>query len=131
MVLAVQNSVPRDELGVATGTVTFFRSIGSSLGGAIFGAILVGRLAAHLKQLLPSFSGHSSQLSSTVLSGVSSSALKKLPPSVSAAIYKSFVLSFRDLFLAAVPILIIAFIVSLFLKEVPLRTSTAEPEPMA
>lgn len=131
MVLAVQNSVPRNELGVATGTVTFFRSMGSSLGGAIFGAILTSRLTVHLKQLLPAFSGHSSKLSSSVLSGVSTSALHKLPSSESSAIFKAFVLSFRDLFLYAVPILLLAFIAALFLKEVPLRTSTAEPEPLA
>ncbi len=53
MTLAVQNAVPRSELGVATASATFFRSIGSSLGGAIFGAILTNRLTSHLVALLP------------------------------------------------------------------------------
>ena len=130
MTLAVQNSVNRNELGVATGTVTFFRSIGSSLGGAIFGALLTNRLSFHLKQLLPAFSSHSSQLSSSVLSGVSPSGLNKLPPNISHAILEAFALSFRDLFLYAIPVLIIAFIVALFLREVPLRSKVAEPEPL-
>lgn len=131
MILSVQNSVAKRELGVATGTVTFFRSIGSSLGGAIFGAILTNRLSTHLKELLPNLSGHSSNLSSSVVSGVSSSALHKLPPSVSHDVLQAFVLSFRDLFLYSIPILLLAFIVSLFLREVPLKTTTAEPEPLA
>jgi EmrB/QacA subfamily drug resistance transporter len=131
MVLAVQNSVPRSELGVATGTVTFFRSIGSSLGGAIFGAILVSRFRSHLKHLLPAFSSHSPQIAKSVTSGFSYKSVKKLPPNVSHAVFQAFTLSFRDMFLSAVPILLIAFIVALFLKEVPLRTSTAEPESMA
>ncbi len=131
MTLAVQNSVSRDELGVATGTVTFFRSIGSSLGGAVFGAILTNRLSSHLHQLLPAYSGKSSQLSKSVLSGISPAGLKKLPPSVSHDILQAFVLSFRDLFLYAIPVLLLAFIAALFLREVPLRTTNAEPEPLA
>lgn len=131
MTLAVQNTVKREELGVATGTITFFRSIGSSLGGAVFGAILTNRLSMHLHQLLPHFNGQSSQLSKSVLSGISPAGLKKLPPSVSHSILEAFVLSFRDLFLYAIPVLALAFIAALFLREVPLRTTTAEPEPLA
>jgi EmrB/QacA subfamily drug resistance transporter len=131
MTLAVQNSVSRDELGVATGTITFFRSIGSSLGGAIFGAILIDRLKVHLNHLLPSYSGHSSQLAKSVLSGISPSSLHKLQPNVSHAILEAFVLSFRDLFLYAIPVLVLAFIAALFLREVPLRTTTAGPEAAA
>ncbi|MEI9913999.1 MAG: MDR family MFS transporter [Candidatus Saccharibacteria bacterium] len=129
MTLAVQNAVPRSELGVATGTVTFFRSIGSSLGGAIFGAILTNRLAYHLNQLLPHFSGQaSSNLSKSVSEGITPSALNKLPAPISHDIYQAFVLSFHDMFLFAIPVLALAFIASLFLKEVPLRDTTAGPE---
>ena len=128
MTLAVQNSVPREELGVATGTATFFRSMGSSLGGAVFGAILINRLSSHLKQTLPSVHGiSSSQLSSSVVSGVPPSFLSKLPPAVTQDIFKAFVLSFHDLFLYAIPVLLVAFVAALFLKEVPLRTSHSAP----
>lgn len=44
MVLVVQNTVPRDDLGVATTTSTFFRTLGQSFGAALFGAILSARL---------------------------------------------------------------------------------------
>ena len=46
LVLAVQNAVPYDMLGVATSGSTLFRSIGGSLGTAMLGAIFSGRLAA-------------------------------------------------------------------------------------
>lgn len=129
MTLAVQNAVPREELGVATGSATFFRSIGSSLGGAVFGTILSNRLAAHLKQLLPSFSNQSSSLAKSVVSGISPKSLNKLPPHVKHNVYLAFVESFHDLFLYAVPILLVAFVVSLFLRETPLRGSpTKVPE---
>src|SRR5919112_1861764 len=45
LVLAVQNSVPYEQLGVATSGATLFRSIGGSLGTAILGAVFTNRLA--------------------------------------------------------------------------------------
>jgi MFS family permease len=129
MTLAVQNAVPREELGVATGSATFFRSMGSSLGGAVFGAILTNRLTFHLKQLLPHLNGQSG-LARSVVTGVTPASLHKLPPSVSKDILQAFVLSFHDMFLIAAPIALIAFVVALFLKETPLRETTASPEPV-
>jgi len=128
MTLAVQNAVPRSELGVATGTATFFRSMGSSLGGAVFGAILTNRLAFHLKQLLPNFSGQSASLSKSVVTGVTPASINKLPPNVSHDIYEAFVLSFHDMFLLAIPVLGLAFIAALFLRETPLRDTAKGSE---
>ena len=129
MTLAVQNAVPRSELGVATASATFFRSMGSSLGGAIFGAILTNRLAYHLKQLLPHVgSGSGSSLASTIQTGATSALINKLPTSTSHAIYEAFVLSFHDMFLLALPFLFLAFVAALFLRETPLRSTTKGPE---
>jgi EmrB/QacA subfamily drug resistance transporter len=121
MILAIQNTVPRSELGVATASATFFRSMGSALGGAVFGAILTNRLSLHLKELLPSSNlGHVSISSSSIQSGAVSK-IASLPPKISHDIFQAFVLSFHDMFLLAVPVLLVAFVVSLFLREVPLR----------
>jgi len=130
MTLAVQNAVPRDELGVATASATFFRSMGSALGGAVFGAILINRLTFHLKQLLPhvSIGSSLSNLSSSVETGATPTFINKLPPSISHDIYQAFVLSFHDMFLIAVPVLLVAFVAALFLREAPLRTTTKGPE---
>jgi EmrB/QacA subfamily drug resistance transporter len=126
MILAVQNSVPREELGVSTATATFFRSMGSSLGGAIFGAVLINRLMFHLKQLLPpSSAGHVVINATQIENGVQPSSFAKLPPSVSHDVLQAFSLSFHDLFLLAIPFVAVAFIVALLLKEIPLR-STAQ-----
>ncbi|MHB1864541.1 MAG: MDR family MFS transporter [Candidatus Saccharimonadales bacterium] len=130
MTLAVQNAVPRDELGVATASATFFRSMGSTLGGAIFGAILTNRLTYHLKQLLPhtSLRANTTNLSSSVETGATPTFINKLPASISHDIYQAFVLSFHDMFLLAVPVLLLAFIASLLLRETPLRETTKGPE---
>ena len=50
VVTAVQNSVDRKHMGVATASVTFFRSMGGAIGTALFGAILNTRLAEHLQR---------------------------------------------------------------------------------
>lgn len=129
MTLAVQNAVPREELGSSTATATFFRNLGSSLGGAIFGAILINRLSYHLKQLLPAASSsHVTINAAAVENGVPPTALAKLPPSVSHDISQSFVLSFHDMFLLVLPFVALAFITAFFLKEIPLRNSARGAE---
>lgn len=116
--LAVQNSTPREQLGTATSTVTFFRSIGSSLGGAIFGTILTIRFTHHIQDLLP----HAGSVTSNALtSGVS-----HVPASVRYEVLEAYVRSFHDMFLLALPFTLAAFVVALFLREAPLRNSTRE-----
>lgn len=117
LTLAVQNAVARENLGTATSSVTFFRSIGSSLGAAIFGAILANRLTHHLMQTLPAnAAGH-------VGHSLSSSAaeLKHLPPDVLHKVLQAFASSFHDVFLFGIPFAVAAFLVALLLKESPLR----------
>ena len=53
LVVAVQNAVPHSQLGTATSSSTFFRSIGGAFGVAVFGAIFNNRLAANLPKYLP------------------------------------------------------------------------------
>ena len=128
MTLAVQNAVNHSEIGVATASATFFRSIGSSLGGAIFGAILTNRLALHLKQLIPGSSVKVAAIAKNIQNGVSSASIRHMSPGDSHAIFLAFVKSFHDMFLFAIPVLALAFIAALFLKETPLRTSVKTPE---
>lgn len=127
LTLAVQNAVARRNLGTATSTVTFFRSMGSSLGAAIFGAILGNRLSHHLLERLPADVG------GRVASNLESSAesLQHLPADTQYAALDAFARSFQDVFMLAIPLAILAFVIALFLREVPLRHShdapTAEP----
>jgi len=122
MTLAVQNAVERKNLGTATSSVTFFRSIGSSLGAAIFGAILTSRLSHHIMENVGGAAG------AQAAHGLSSSAasLHSLPPSVLQEVLTAFASSFHDVFLVGIPFAALAFLVALFLKETPLRTSAKE-----
>jgi len=115
MTLAVQNATAFRDLGTATSTVTFFRTIGSSFGTSLFGATLISRLATHIGEVAPAVAAQSASLSSNI------EQLRALPPALQAPVFTAFTQSFDDIFLAAIPFVLLAFIIALFLKEIPLR----------
>lgn len=121
--LAVQNAVPFEKMGAGTSAATFARSIGSSFGGAIFGTILITRLNFHLNKLLPHIK--SGVISASSLAGGTAS-LAQIPPKIQHDVLESFVLSFHDMFIYAIPLAIISFGVAFALKETPLRDAAKE-----
>jgi EmrB/QacA subfamily drug resistance transporter len=120
LTLAVQNAVDRKDLGTATSSVIFFRSIGSTLGAAIFGAILTNRLTVHLNHVLPGGAGQAAA------KGLQQSAdsLHKLTPEALHLVLTAFAQAFHDVFLIGIPFAAVAFIVTLILEEAPLRDHT-------
>jgi MFS family permease len=50
LVVAVQNSVDRRELGVATATTGFFRALGGAVGAAVLGAVFAAQAGAHASE---------------------------------------------------------------------------------
>jgi len=119
MTLAIQNAVDRKDLGTATASATFFRSMGASLGGALFGAVLTNRLTYHLLELVPAGSGIAKlNINSIQTSGTQADSI---PPAVAHTVLEAFVRSFHDMFLLAIPFALLAFVVALFLRETPLR----------
>ncbi len=126
LVLVVQNDARPQDIGVATATATFFRSVGGSFGVAIFGAIFASRLADQLK-LLPASSGK-------VLGGgvhLNPAQVKHLPPEIHTEFLHAFSHALHGVFLWGMLVAIIPFALSWFLKEVPLRTSVHRVEPAA
>ncbi|HEY1370121.1 MAG TPA: MDR family MFS transporter [Gaiellaceae bacterium] len=123
LVLAVQNSVDHRDLGAATSSTTFFRSMGGSFGVAIFGAIFANRLAYWLPLLVP----HGAGVGASEVVHANPAQLHALPPAVHAGVTDAFARSLHSVFLWAMPIGIAALIVTLFLREVPLRARQAEP----
>ncbi len=122
MTLAVQNVVDRSQMGTATSVVTFFRGIGSSLGAAIFGAILINRLNHHLMSVLPADSG--TKITSDSLNNIAS-----IPPNVIHDVLTAFAQSFSDVFLFAIPITILALLIALRLRDVPLKKGNENTAP--
>ncbi len=124
LVLAVQNAVPRPDMGVATAGSIFFRSIGGSFGVAIFGSIFANRLAFWLRH--EPATRHMSAAAAGALLHSSPAKLAQLPPAIHKGLIDAFSSSLHTVFLWAVPIGVVAFLVSLRLREVPLRASGGE-----
>ncbi|WP_230419629.1 MDR family MFS transporter [Catenulispora pinistramenti] len=122
LVLAVQNAVEMKDMGVATTSTTFFRSLGQTFGAAIMGAILTNQLTSHLK----SNAGPSAALAPVRDHGMeilqSQDAMGKLPAAVQHVLIHSFTQALSTVFLVGAGLSLIAWIASWFLKEHKLRS---------
>ncbi|MGH7749030.1 MAG: MFS transporter, partial [Candidatus Dormibacteria bacterium] len=117
LVLAVQSSVQRGDLGVATSAATFFRSVGGSIGTAIFGAVFANRLTSNLMHDLPSQA--LGQIGGGLAGGPA--VVHALPAAVRGGYLQAFADAVATVFLVGLPIAALAFLLSLFLPEVKLR----------
>ena len=115
LVLAVQNSVAYEQLGVATSSATLFRSIGGSLGTAALGAIFSNRIVTELADRAPAAGA---QLGS---GQIDPAGLRQLPQATRDAYVLSFTDSLQTVFLIAAFVILAAFILAWLLEERPLR----------
>jgi EmrB/QacA subfamily drug resistance transporter len=118
LVLAVQNSVPYAQLGIATSSATLFRSIGGSLGTAILGSIFANRLAHELASQLPAGSPATSSLTS---GQVDPAQVASLPAALHDGFVRSFTDSLSTVFMIAAGVVVVAFLLAWTLEERPLR----------
>ncbi len=123
LVIAVQNAVPYEELGVATAGATFFRSIGGSFGAAIFGAIFANLIGSRLTAAL-----HGRPVPPGLGSSVSPASLQHLPAGIHAAIASAYASTVGTVFLVAVPIMGLAFLLTWLLPELRLRAHVGNEE---
>lgn len=114
LVLIVQNTSNFEDLGVATSGVTFFRTIGSSFGAAIFGSLFVNFLDRRIGPALAASGAPPDAVSSP-------GALHRQPHEVAAPIVAAYADSLTEVFLWAAPVAVVGFVLALFLREVPLR----------
>jgi EmrB/QacA subfamily drug resistance transporter len=135
LVLAVQNSVDHSDLGVATSAATFFRSMGGTIGTAVFGAILAAVLHARLAERLPV--GTTDRLSLDELTS-SPATIHALDPQLRDSVVTSFVDALQLVFVVAAPFTLLAFALTWLLEEMPLRghddmhpETVAPAEPLA
>jgi EmrB/QacA subfamily drug resistance transporter len=120
LIIAVQSAVEHKDLGTATAGATFFRSMGGSFGTAVFGAIFANALAGHLAR---SLGGIKLPVGVTGAS-VSPRALATLPASAHTAFVDAYASSLQTVFLIAVPIAVVGFVLALLLPEIELRRNT-------
>jgi EmrB/QacA subfamily drug resistance transporter len=118
LVLVVQNDAPVRDIGVATSTATFFRSMGGSLGVALFGAIFASRLGSQLAAIPGGVAAH---LSGGV--NIRPAEVHALPASVRHDVLLAFVNALQPVFLVGAGLTALTFVLALLLREVPLRTT--------
>jgi EmrB/QacA subfamily drug resistance transporter len=127
LVIAVQNAVPYEQLGTATSGATFFRMIGGSFGTAVFGAIFANLLATnvvhalHLRVVPPNLKSS--------LNAADPTSLSRLPPAVHAGVVSGMVHTIQTVFLIAVPIAAVAFVLSWLLPDIELRKTVRTADP--
>ncbi|ADD42005.1 drug resistance transporter, EmrB/QacA subfamily [Stackebrandtia nassauensis DSM 44728] len=117
LTIAVQNTVPYHEMGAATSGVTFFRTLGSAFGTAIFGTLYSNDLSSRLADAYRQTPGVNPE------AVASPEALHKLPDDTIRPIVDAYADTVDYVFFWVVPVAILGFAVSWFLKEVPLRDS--------
>jgi len=144
LTIASQNSVEAKDIGVATSSSTFFRQMGGTLGVAVFLSILFNSLAdkgaeigAKIQAAITANPGllndprnavFASGQDISALIQSDSSFLKTASPELADPIKQAFAESTASVFIAASAVVITAFALSLFIKEVALRTKSGVQE---
>ncbi|CEA08263.1 Multidrug resistance protein 3 [Arthrobacter saudimassiliensis] len=119
VVLIVQNSVPPEDMGTGVSTANYFRQMGGSLGIALFGSLFIRRLNDRLASAPPG----AGDPASGGANSISPETVRALPPAAQEFIKAAFGEALPPIFLLGVPILGMAFILTLFIVQKPLSTT--------
>ncbi|MFF3612316.1 MFS transporter [Streptomyces sp. NPDC002580] len=125
LVLSTQNQVAPSDLGAASSTVTFFRSLGGAIGVSALGAVMATRITDYVKDGLTDLGPKYASLASGSDSSSSIPDMDALPAPLRTVMESAYGHGIADVFLIAAGMALIAFLIVLFIKEVPLRTSGA------
>jgi EmrB/QacA subfamily drug resistance transporter len=124
LVIAVQNAGPRSDMGVSTAAATFFRQIGGTAGVAVFLTILFNVLPGNITK---AFHGNLPAGAGGQIAGLSTntSVIQGLPPAIKIPVLTGFTESITTVFYCASAVALLAAIVLVFLKEIPLPSGTS------
>lgn len=129
--LVVQNAVPQSELGVATSALQFTRNVGATLGTAVLGTIMSAAMgqavAEHVRELPAAQAAHARGIDAS--SVLDPAVLNALPEAVADAVRHGLADAIGLVFIIVVPVSLVAFLPTLFLKEIPLSETLQKREP--
>jgi EmrB/QacA subfamily drug resistance transporter len=136
--IVVQNAFPIQRIGEVTSTLTFFRSMGSTIGLTVLGAVLTNTFTSNLQANIPaalkpyvsasqlSNVGQSSSGSGINVQQIAAHFGRQTPlllQQLALAVRTSFSSSLTELFLIGAGMMALCFVLTLFLREIPLRKS--------
>ena len=116
LILVAQNDAPAADLGIVTATVNFTRTLGGSIGTAVFGAVMAAGLTARLRRTLP----EGADVDPAAVQGTPQTILS-MEAEIRDAVVAAFSGSVSTVFLASLPLAVIAFVLMLLIPEHPLR----------
>ncbi|MEV3966262.1 MDR family MFS transporter, partial [Nocardia sp. NPDC050193] len=125
LVLSTQNQVAPSDLGAASSTVTFFRSLGGAVGVSALGAVMAHRITDYAKDGIAGLGPQYASLASGSSSSSEIPDMDKLPAPLRTVMESAYGHGIADVFLIASVLALLAFLITLFIKEVPLRTKGA------
>ena len=119
VVLVAQNSVDASMIGTATSTNNYFREVGASLGVAVFGTIFTSRLTENLTAVFAG-GGASAADAANATATLDPQTLSQLPDALRDGVVTAYADALAPVFWYLLPFVAIAFVLSLFLKRIPL-----------
>ncbi|WP_435611484.1 MFS transporter [Streptomyces sp. bgisy159] len=125
LVLSTQNQVAPHELGAASSVVTFFRSLGGAMGVSALGSVMSTRITHYAKDTITTLDPQARAAAAKASGSGQLPDMDALPAPVRTWLESAYGHGIADIFLYVTPIALLAFLVTLFIKEVPLRTSGA------
>lgn len=125
LVLCTQNQVDPSDLGAASSTVTFFRSLGGAVGVSVLGSIMSTRISHYASDTIGQLSPQEQAGAAKASGSGAIPDMDLLPPGIREWLESAYGHGIADIFLIVAPIALLAFLVTLFIKEVPLRTKGA------
>ncbi|PPK67925.1 MFS transporter [Actinokineospora auranticolor] len=151
LTVAAQNAVPFRDMGVATASVTFFRQLGGTIGVAVFLSLMFSTVADNIGSAFrdamrsPQFQAaladpavRENPVNQPVFAAIQngggggagsvlqdSSFLQRIDPRLAVPFQQGFVESIQLVFLVGAGVMVLALLVSIFIKEIPLRTGTS------
>lgn len=123
MVVATQNAIEFRDLGTGTAAINFFRSMGGSFGVAMLSTVLLVQLTDRMATI-PGHEGLGPHPALSLLHG-ETQGIAALAAGIRALLLAAVERSFTVVFLTAGAIALIGLVAAIFLKELPLRTTTA------
>ncbi|MGY4905527.1 MFS transporter [Streptomyces sp. 900116325] len=130
LVLATQNQVAPSDLGSASSVVTFFRSLGGAIGVSALGAVMANRVTHYVKDGLADLGPKGAALGHGGTGGGGIPDLDKLPAPFRTVVESAYGHGVGDVFLYAAPAALVAFLITIFIKEVALKTNAANDAPV-
>ena len=125
LVLVTQNAVEARQLGVATSAVTFFRSLGGTIGVSVMGTILGTSVADQLKTSIATLPADQQASAAQAMAGGTIPKLAELPEALRILVETAYGLGIGEVFLVGIPIAVVTLIAVIFLPNAPLGMQTA------